>query len=140
MENLIEMIEQVVVKEWGREYIIINDREKDKCFKLMLIMPGKMGSLHFHRVKKESFTVLRGTLYVDKRAYQFSKTFVDGLKVGVGDRPIVIHKQILHRFYTIDNPVLVLEESTFHSDDDTYRDQPSRDMTPEEIARLREDI
>jgi hypothetical protein len=57
--------------------------------------------------------------------------------VGINDPPVVIKKQIIHRFYTIDNPVLVLEESTWHSDEDTYRDQPSRDMTQEEIERLR---
>jgi mannose-6-phosphate isomerase-like protein (cupin superfamily) len=139
MENLTEMIEQVVVKEWGREFVIINDKEKDKCFKLMLIMPGKMGSLHRHLNKKESFTVLRGILYVDKQAYHLSKTLTSGIKVGVNDRPITINKQIIHRFYAIDSPVLVLEESTFHEDCDTYRDQPSRDMTPEEIERLREE-
>lgn len=139
MENLTELIEQIVGKAWGKEYIIINDKEKDKCFKLMLIMPDKMGSLHFHQVKSESFKVLRGTLYVDKQAYVFSKTFANGIKVGVNDPPVVIRSQILHRFYTIDDPVLVLEESTFHCDEDTYRDQISRDMTPEEIAGLREE-
>jgi mannose-6-phosphate isomerase-like protein (cupin superfamily) len=138
MENLTEMIEQVVEKSWGQEHIIINDKEKDKCFKLMLIMPGKMGSLHWHLNKKESFTVLRGTLYVDKQAYHLSKTFTNGLKVGVNDRPITINKQIAHRFYAIDSPVLVLEESTFHEDCDTYRTELSRDMTQEEIERLRE--
>jgi mannose-6-phosphate isomerase-like protein (cupin superfamily) len=140
MENLTELFEQHIPKFWGSEHIIINDKAMDKCFKLMLIMPGKMGSLHWHLNKKESFTVLRGTLYVDKQAYHLSKTFTNGIKVGINDRPITINKQINHRFYTIDNPVLVLEESTFHCDDDTYREQPSRDMTQEEIARLREDI
>jgi len=136
MENLIELFENHVKKEWGDEYWIINT--PDKCFKLMLIQPGKMGSLHHHLQKEESFRVLRGTLYVDKQAYQFSKTFANGIKIGVNDPPVVIKKQIVHRFYTINEPCLVLEESTFHDDEDTFRIEASRDMTQEEIARLKE--
>ena len=135
MENLTKLFENHVKKQWGDEYWIINT--PDKCFKLMLIQPGKYGSLHYHKVKAESFKVLRGVMYIDIQR-NAGYPAITGVKIGAGDREIIIRPQQLHKFYTIDEPCLVLEESTFHSDDDTYREEASRDMTEEEIERLRE--
>ena len=134
MENLTKLFENHVKKQWGDEYWIINT--PDKCFKLMLIQPGKYGSLHYHKVKSESFKVLRGTLYVERES-KWTLNLYEKFKYGVNHESIDIEHGVSHKFYTIDEPCLVLEESTFHSDDDTYREEASRDMTLEEIERLR---
>ena len=137
MENLIKLFEHIP-KYWGSESIIINDKEMNKCFKLMIIMPGKMGSLHYHKVKAESFKVLRGVLYVDRQIRAGKPDFNLRRQYRITSINVKIKPNIAHKFYTVNEPCLILEESTFHDDDDTYREEASRDMTEEEIERLRE--
>lgn len=49
----------ITPKSWGYEAQIINGA--DYCGKILVFFMGRAGSLHFHRVKHETWLVLEGT-------------------------------------------------------------------------------
>jgi len=53
---------KIVKKAWGQECIVENT--KDYCAKLMTLIPNGECSLHFHKKKKETFTLITGCMTV----------------------------------------------------------------------------
>lgn len=88
------------------------------CAKFLHFHPGKKSSLHFHRVKQETFHVLDGECMVES---------------GEG-------KHLLHKGGTLHIPVaephrvsskfgcILLEVSTHHEDSDVVRIEPSGNL------------
>jgi len=101
---------KTVNKVWGREKWIVNC--PDYCGKLLLVHKGASSSLHYHPKKKETFYVLEGK----------ARLTVGNKEVST---PITIEPNTPHRFYGITDTV-ILEVSTFHSDDDVVRMEESQ--------------
>ena len=53
---------KTVIKEWGSELWLANNKEHDYCGKILTINPGCSTSLHFHANKHETFYVIEGEL------------------------------------------------------------------------------
>lgn len=54
---------EFVEKLWGNEVVVCN--RPNYCCKIINVFSGRNCSLHFHKVKDETFTVLSGTLQVE---------------------------------------------------------------------------
>ena len=105
-----------VKKLWGHEAIIIN--KKDYCGKILYLKKGFCSSLHYHKIKDETFYVLDGEVLME---YDNKKIL---MKKG-DDVNILPNKK--HRFSGIKDSKII-EFSTHHYDDDSYRIEKSRKM------------
>ena len=103
-------------KVWGYEEWIVNE---SYCGKKLCLRRGKRCSLHYHRDKDETFYIVSGKVYME----------IGGPAVSVGPRVIEImgpgdsvriHQETVHRFSGIEDSVII-EFSTHHEDDDSYR-------------------
>jgi len=102
-----------VEKGWGYELWIHNDEKY--CGKLLFFSKGKKCSLHYHKLKHETFYVQTGSLKC---------TFIDGDKtenvvLSPGDVK-EIHPGLVHQMEAIEDTVM-FEFSTQHFDEDSYR-------------------
>lgn len=105
-------------KGWGEEIWLVNS--KDYCAKFLDIKAGKEGSLHFHKLKHETWYVLSGIIIV---------TIIDTStaehiqrKLYEGDI-LDIHPLVPHRIKALEDS-RILEVSTQHFEDDSYRVAP----------------
>lgn len=116
---MFKMVKQVN-KVWGKEIWMANTERY--CGKKLILEKGKRVSLHKHNIKDETFYIDRGRLLME---------LDDEVRVmGVGD-VIRIKPGTLHRYSGLEDSVII-EISTHHDDDDTYREVLSGDV-PKEI-------
>ena len=115
---------KTVTKVWGSEKWLHNDQKY--CMKILELNPGYQSSLHFHKLKTETFLVVAGTVRLE---------VIKGYRVGMDSREVKILKPLdyytlnpftPHRFSTLDGPATIIEASTKHSDEDVYRLEQSR--------------
>ena len=102
-----------VQKIWGEEWWLDNE---EFCTKLLFVKPGFQCSLHYHPVKRESFRLLSGALFLEQRDIR-GIPFEEFL--AVGDRRL-IEPKTPHRFRSYEGAV-ILESSTHHDDADVVR-------------------
>ena len=96
--------------KWGYEIWIENTNYY--CGKLLVLMNQTKGSLHYHKIKRETFIVLQGTI-----------------QLRVGDSTLVLEKYdkvfvdkgTLHQFQAISATAVIQEISTHHEDSDSYK-------------------
>lgn len=119
----------VVNKVWGKEIWFTN--EPEYCSKLLVLYPGYQCSLHFHKVKKETFIVLRGEVLLESPKFYFKKLY-SGYKY-------IILPNVPHRFSS-ETGAWILETSTHHEDSDSYRIEPSRKIETTDKSRFEENI
>lgn len=108
-----------VAKAWGEEIWVANTPLY--CGKWLVLNKGWQCSLHHHKVKDETFHILEGLVGFE-----------------LGDTSAVLHPGntvhvpagTKHRFTGLEASH-ILEISTFHSDEDVFRDEPSRHMSSE---------
>lgn len=113
---------QFVKKIWGSEKWLVN--EPEYCSKILEINPGFAGSLHYHKIKKETFIVQSGVVRLeqrDVRGYPYDEMLVEG-----DSRTLIPMTQ--HRFSS-HTGATILEVSTHHEDDDTYRIVEARKLS-----------
>lgn len=96
-------------KVWGSEIWIANNDLY--CGKILKFNKGHQSSLHFHKLKDETFYLLKGKLN-----FQVKKKIFP-LKVGESIR---IKPGTIHRFFAISN-VEIIEVSTKHYESDSHR-------------------
>jgi quercetin dioxygenase-like cupin family protein len=102
---------EVHPKVWGEEHWIVNDDGFNYCGKKLCLKKKFRCSLHEHRVKAETFYVIKGCVVVeDSEGWEFLKTG-DAYTVPVGS---------IHRFNGIEDSEII-EFSTFHREEDSYR-------------------
>jgi len=106
----------IVTKGWGREVWIANGELY--CGKILEINKGKRCSLHYHKLKTESFYLRSGRLRVRLRES------VDGpdteeLELNSGDC-MDIHPGLVHQMEALEDTELY-EFSTQHFDSDSHR-------------------
>lgn len=96
-------------KVWGCEWWLENGPKG--CLKILVVNPGFQCSLHMHPIKSERFIIADGIVTMLVGGMECSA------KQGMSfDVPAGTH----HKFGSFDGAVL-LEVSTFHSDDDVVR-------------------
>jgi mannose-6-phosphate isomerase-like protein (cupin superfamily) len=134
-----------VAKGWGYEYWIHND--KDYCGKELVLYRGKKCSVHYHKLKRETFYVVTGSMDVELYDRPFHVAWssarvvnhdllrtVDKLRktrqlktatvrMEAGDS-LVIDQRTPHRFRGVADETRFMEFSTQHFDADSYRIWP----------------
>lgn len=102
---------------WGCEYWIENISEY--CGKILVVDPGKKGSLHFHKNKKETMLVKSGVLKLRLIDTDLGSEYEVVLMEGDS---ILIPPGQPHQIINGTNTLLeVIEFSTFHEEDDSKR-------------------
>jgi mannose-6-phosphate isomerase-like protein (cupin superfamily) len=107
---------QIVPKGWGREVWIANGERY--CGKILEIRKGKKCSLHFHKVKDESFYLRAGRLLVRVMTSPDAST-VEEFVLEAGqcmDVPL----GLVHQMEALEDAELY-EFSSQHFDSDSYR-------------------
>lgn len=109
---------KLVEKRWGSEIWFANTHIHDYCGKILKITRGNCSSMHYHLDKHETFYILEGTLQVnliDTASGEEQEVF---LKEG---ETLEIPQGQPHRLTADDRDVVMIEASTFHRDNDSYR-------------------
>ena len=126
------------IKGWGFEYWIHND--KDYCGKELVLFKDKQCSVHYHKVKKETFYVVSGSMIVDLYSHPFEvengdldqtvddlvmngQLDIKGVYMEKGDS-ILIDPGTPHRFQGLAEETRFMEFSTQHFEEDSYRIWP----------------
>ena len=107
---------QIVPKGWGREVWIANGERY--CGKILEIRKGKKCSLHFHKLKDESFYLRTGRLLLTIRTSPEASTAEEFiLEAGqCMDVPL----GLVHQMEALEDAE-VYEFSSQHFDSDSYR-------------------
>lgn len=103
-----------VERYWGYELWIVNKPEY--CGKILWFKKGHKLSLHYHRVKDETFYLQSGHLKVRLRYQDGQDEIIDMLP---GDS-MHIPPGLMHQMEGVEDSEL-FEFSTQHVDDDSYR-------------------
>ena len=101
-----------VEKVWGKEIWIVN---RDYCGKKLILNKGFRCSMHYHKNKDETFYILKGKVLMetDKET-----------KIMLENDSILIAPNTKHRFTGLEDSEII-EFSTHHEDEDSYRDEVS---------------
>ena len=114
-------------KGWGYEEWIVNN--KLYCGKILHFWKGKKFSLHYHNLKDETFYVISGKFsaifYESLEDYAKKKSTF--LELAKGDT-IHIKPGVLHRLTALEEGEII-EFSTEHFEDDSYRVEPGDSQT-----------
>ena len=114
------VIIKIVKKIWGEEHWIVN---KEYCGKKLILNKGFRCSIHHHKIKDETFYVIGGKVLMElgneKRV------------MSVGDY-VHVAPFIDHRFTGLEDSEII-EFSTKHIDDDSYRKTESGKVDLNEI-------
>jgi len=113
----------VYPKEWGEEHWIVN---QEYCGKKLVLRQGYRCSVHHHKVKDETFYVIKGRVLMEVNGQ--GRVLLPGEKqhIAVGDS---------HRFTGLEDSEII-EFSTHHREDDSFRDIPSGKVPDDEFERL----
>jgi len=107
------MIKNTHKKVWGTEEWLVNT---DKyCGKFLNLKQGYRCSMHYHKNKDETFYILKGKVLME---------YSGGFMVMNVNDSLRIHPNERHRFTGIKNST-ILEVSTHHEDNDSYREESS---------------
>lgn len=103
-------------KGWGREVWIANNDQY--CGKILEIKKGKRCSLHFHKIKTETFFLRSGQLRVLIKESEASEV-VEELILGPGDC-MDVPIGLVHQMEALEDSEL-FEFSTQHFETDSHR-------------------
>jgi mannose-6-phosphate isomerase-like protein (cupin superfamily) len=106
----------IVPKGWGREVWIANNERY--CGKILEITKGKKCSLHFHKLKTESFFLRRGRIKMRIMESPESAT-IEEFELVAGDC-MDIPPGLVHQMEALEDAEL-FEFSTQHFDSDSHR-------------------
>ena len=98
-----------VPKVWGEEIWMANTDLY--CGKKLILKKGKKCSLHYHKIKDETFYIDEGKVLMQIN---------DETKIMVPGEAILIKPHTKHRFTGLKDSIII-EISTHHEDSDSYR-------------------
>ena len=127
--------ETKVPKVWGSENIITNNGLY--CLKFLHLKQGHRCSMHYHRIKDETFFILSGKVKLDVLHVDDNKNFELKEETMHRGSHIRIKPNTLHRFYGIEDSTII-EVSTMDMADDSYRITESEKVI-NEIQTTKED-
>jgi mannose-6-phosphate isomerase-like protein (cupin superfamily) len=107
-----------VEKRWGSETWFANTHIHDYCGKILKITKNNCSSMHYHLDKHETFYILEGKLVV--HLIDTASGEEEVLRVNEGET-LEIPQGQPHRLSGADGDVTMIEVSTFHRDNDSYR-------------------
>jgi rfaE bifunctional protein kinase chain/domain len=107
-----ELDKVIMPKVWGHEEWIVNS---EYCGKKLVLNEGYCCSLHYHKIKDETFYIALGKVGFQLNDEHFILTPGDSLLITPGTK---------HRFYGLEHSE-IFEFSTHHMEDDSYRDEES---------------
>jgi mannose-6-phosphate isomerase-like protein (cupin superfamily) len=117
---------KVVPKVWGEERWLHNDEMY--CGKILVLHGGKHCSLHYHKLKTETFYVAQGHLQMEltdlENALLTPPVIREVFEMRAGDT-LLLKPGMVHRFTGLAPETQIFEFSTQHFDDDSYRVVPS---------------
>ena len=105
----------VVPKGWGFEKWIVNNEKY--CGKLLYIIKDRKCSVHFHKLKSETFFLQRGKIIL--RYGKLDDTSLTEITLSVGDH-FHVPQFLVHQMIALEDTEL-FEFSTQHFDEDSYR-------------------
>jgi len=116
-----------VKKVWGKEVWLVNNEKY--CGKLLYLDKGAVSSMHYHKVKQETFFALSGQtgLMIAGKDYMLNPA----------SRPKTIYPKQEHQFIGLSEGIVILEISTHHEDSDVARlseSQPSKVKKEERLG------
>lgn len=118
----LDEVVKVVPKGWGEERWLHNDELY--CGKLLVLEQGKSCSLHYHKLKTETFYIARGHLRMEmcdlEHAEMEPPQIQEVFEMKEGDC-ILLVPGMVHRFTGLANETHIFEFSTQHFDEDSYR-------------------
>ncbi len=106
------MIHKKVSKVWGSEEWIAN---YDYCGKKLVLNQGFRCSIHYHKNKDETFYILKGKVLMEINNEK---------RIMLPGESVRIIPNTKHRFTGLENSE-IMEFSTHHEDEDSYRDEVS---------------
>lgn len=107
-------------KVWGYEILLVNNDHY--CSKLLVIYPHYRCSLHYHKLKTETFFVMEGIVNLELNHIGGSS---ETITLYSGDN-YHLEPGVAHRFWTLSAArAVILEVSTPHVDSDSYRKESS---------------
>ena len=107
---------ETVNKRWGRELWIHNDEQY--CGKILEIDKNARFSMHFHKLKTETWYVISGELKFEWIDFETAEWKTDELVPGTS---VHIPSGLAHRLTALTEGVRIMEVSTQHFDSDSYR-------------------
>lgn len=114
---------KTVSKLWGTEVWLVNN--ETYCGKILHINSGWQCSLHMHPKKRETFIVLDGGVGLEVK-YTTGELVLNHLVPGDS---YTLEPGTYHRFHSYtDEPAVILEISSTHSDTDVVRLEESRSL------------
>ena len=120
--NLIKALSrkpQHIKKNWGYELVFANDEPNNYCGKILHFNKGEKFSMHFHDVKVETFYILNGKLKLSLLDLNSKdgEVFTDTIETG---SCLDLPRLQPHQIEALEESD-VIEASTFHRDEDSYR-------------------
>jgi quercetin dioxygenase-like cupin family protein len=124
ISNVLKNRYKMVDKKWGKEVWLVN---KEYCGKLLIIEKKKRCSIHHHKKKAESFLLISGQVLLQ---YGGERKL---LRAGdIVDIPV----NTIHRFTGITELSEMMEFSTHHEENDSYRTTESGEVPDQEWTEL----
>ena len=117
---------RIVNKEWGEEHWIVN---RQYAGKKMVLHKNHRSSLHYHKIKDETFYVIKGCVLLELN---------DKVKVLRPGDSILIKPNDKHRFTGLEESEII-EFSTHHYDEedrDNYRIEFSGKVSANELSKI----
>ena len=114
-------------KVWGSECWLVNNDEY--CGKILTLRKHFKCSFHHHKKKHETFIIIEGRVLLE---YDRDEQYL----LQKGDA-IEIPREVYHSFTGIDKINKILEVSTRHYEDDSYRITKSHKLTWKEKSLLK---
>ena len=107
-----------VEKVWGHEIWMANNDTEDYCGKILRINKGHTSSMHYHMDKHETFYIVEGILQIILINTELGKEYKKFVHKGC---TFEIDRGQPHQLVAYDGDVELIEISTFHRDEDSYR-------------------
>lgn len=111
----------IIQKLWGHEKILVNG--PFYCGKILTVVPNGMAcSIHYHKLKTETFHILAGRL--DFERFDLTGRLLERTVLSAG-ATITLPVNTPHRFWATDAECVFLEISTPDDPADSHRLTPS---------------
>lgn len=110
-------------KKWGYEEWIVNLDSAGYCGKKLILNKGYQCSIHYHKEKDEVFYINKGFVLMTIDGKQELMKPESRIRIEPGTR---------HRFIGLTDAEII-EISSFHKEEDSYRDEPSGRVNEEKF-------
>jgi mannose-6-phosphate isomerase-like protein (cupin superfamily) len=126
LHDSIKDCQETKEKVWGKEFWIVNN--ENYCGKVLVLNQQHRCSIHYHKLKKETFFVVSGKILLEC-ALEKKLVLTPGMSV-------TIEQYQGHRFTGLAPISEIVEFSSQHFEHDSYREKPSGKVSDEEWKEM----